>query len=170
MPPEPRRTTREELARLNAQAEAAKDQYSRMTVGLHHLMEGLREDVRGVSERMATGEQVRRLEDKVEALEKTAVRTDAQEKLVARVDALEKVSAEQGRSVAAIPSLEQRQDKQEHLNSRMSGALWVVGVVVGLLGLAGLRDCGRWFVQTMPAAQYTPQLQPAPPPVTHRQP
>lgn len=164
-----------------------------MTVGLHQLLENVREDLRGVSERRATAEQVRRLEDrvaevdrrvsehapvvgvvpglaaKVDALEKTAVRTDVQEKLVARVDALEKASATHALSVEVIPHLEQRQDQQEHRNSRMGGALWVVGAVAGLLGLAGLRDCGRWFVQTMPPAQYAPQLHAAPPPVTHRQ-
>lgn len=195
MPPEPRRsTTREELARLLAQVEASKEANTRMTVGVHQLLENVREDLRGVAERMATAEQFRRLEDrvmevdrrlsehapivgvvpglaaKVDALEKTAVRTDAQEKLLARVDALEKASATHALSVDVIPRLEQRQDQQEHRNSRMGGALWVVGAVVGLLGLAGLRECGRWFVQTLPPpAQYAPQLQAAPPPVTHRQ-
>ncbi|NOK32351.1 hypothetical protein HMI49_03935 [Corallococcus exercitus] len=149
-----------------------------MAVDLHRLMEGVQTEVRGVGERMATAEQVRRLEDrimevdrrvtdhapmvgavpglaaKVDALEKTAARAELLEKQIARVDALEKASLAQCKAVEDVPAIQARQDAQEHRNSRQAGALWVVGVVVGLLGLAGLRDCGRWFVQAQAPAQH----------------
>ncbi|WP_223644403.1 hypothetical protein [Corallococcus sp. EGB] len=162
MSPAPRRTpdntVREDLARLAAQQEATNERAGtalkaaeRMAVDLHRLMEGVQTEVRGVGERMATAEQVRRLEDRIMEVDRRvtehAPAVGAVPGLAAKVEALEKSSAAHGVAVEAIPAIRERQDAQEHRNSRQAGALWVVGVVVGLLGLAGLRDCGRWFIQ-----------------------
>ena len=199
MPPAPRRandTTREELARLAAQQEATNERAGtalkaaeRMAVDLHRLMEGVQTEVRGVGERMATAEQVRRLEDrimevdrrvtdhapvvgavpglaaKVDALEKSAVRAEALEKQISRVDALEKASLAQAKVVEVVPAIHARQDAQEHRNSRQAGALWVLGFIVGLLGLTGLRECGGWFVQAQVPVQHQ-QVQDAPEPAS----
>ncbi|MCY1042690.1 hypothetical protein OV208_15300 [Corallococcus sp. bb12-1] len=169
MPPDARRptsTTREELARLGANQEAAKEASTRLAVDLHRMLEGVNEGLRDVGDRMATAEQVHRLEDRIGDLDRRvtehtpAVR--AVPELREKVETLDKAVSAMAEAVRAVPALQQRQDAQEHRNSRLAGALWVVGVVVGLLGLAGLRDCGRWFVQAQAPAQHLPATQNAP--------
>ncbi|CAM3463141.1 hypothetical protein G4177_06200 [Corallococcus sp. ZKHCc1 1396] len=185
MPPDRRTNTmREDIARLSANQEAVNERATsavkaaqQIAMDLHRVMENVQLEVRGVGDRMATAEQVRRLEDrvtevdrrvmehapavgvvpglvaKVEALEKAAARVDALEKTAARVDALEKKALVHDKTAEDLPVVTERVDAQEHRHSRMGGALWAVGVAVGLLGLAGLRDCSRWFVEPTPHTQ-----------------
>lgn len=171
MPPESRRpnSTREELARLGASHEAAKEASQRMAVDLHRMLEGVTEGLRDVGERMATAEQVHRLEDRIGDLDRRvtehtpAVR--AVPELREKVEQLATQVSEMKESVKAVPALKERQDTQEHRNSRQAGALWVLGAIVGLLGLAGLRECGRWFVQAQVPVQVQHQpVQDAPEP------
>ncbi|RKH94501.1 hypothetical protein D7Y15_42645 [Corallococcus sp. AB030] len=141
-----------------------------MAVDLHRVMEGVHVEVRGIGERMATAEQVHRLEDRIGDLDRRvtehtpAVR--AVPELREKVEGLEKSLATMSEAVKVVPVLKERQDAQEHRNSRQAGALWVLGAIVGLLGLAGLRECGRWFVQAQVPVQHQPvqdALEPSPP-------
>ncbi|RKI39184.1 hypothetical protein D7Y27_22505 [Corallococcus sp. AB004] len=169
MPPEPRRpsSTREELARMGATQEALKEASTRLAVDLHRMLEGVNEGLRDVGERMATAEQVHRLEDRIGDLDRRvtehtpAVR--AVPELREKVEQLATQVSEMKESVKVVPALKERQDAQEHRNSRQAGALWVLGAIVGLLGLAGLRECGRWFVQAQVPTQHQ-QVQDAPEP------
>ncbi|NRD60843.1 hypothetical protein HRD49_03695 [Corallococcus exiguus] len=179
MPPAPRRTpdtVREDLARLAAQQEATNERAGaalkaaeRMAVDLHRVVEGVHVEVRGIGERMATAEQVHRLEDRIGDLDRRvtehtpAVR--AVPELREKVEQLATQVSEMKETVKVVPALKERQDAQDHRNSRQAGALWVLGAIVGLLGLAGLRECGRWFVQAQVPVQHQ-QVQDAPEPAS----
>ncbi|RYZ34550.1 MAG: hypothetical protein EOO72_12965, partial [Myxococcaceae bacterium] len=67
-----------------------------MAVDLHRLLEGMREDVREVGEKMATAEQVRRLEDRLTEVDRRvtehAPAVGAVPELKAKVEALEKTA------------------------------------------------------------------------------
>ncbi|NNB89933.1 hypothetical protein [Corallococcus exiguus] len=143
---------------MGATQEALKEASTRLAVDLHRLLEGVSENVRDVGERMATAEQVNRLEDRITDLDRRVTEhtpvVRAVPELREKVEGLEKSLATMSEAVKVVPVLKERQDAQEHRNSRQAGALWVLGAIVGLLGLAGLRECGRWFVQAQVPAQH----------------
>jgi len=153
----------EKLEAVGQRAEEAKRASERYAVDTHRLIESVREDVRALGERMATAEQVRRLEEHVRRVDEGLVAVDkrvtaqasvvdAVPKLAERMDDLEDRVAEQDAQVKSIPDLAARMTAVEHRASRTGGALWVVGAIVALLGLAGIRELSRWFVQVPPPA------------------
>ncbi|NTX54611.1 hypothetical protein [Myxococcus sp. CA039A] len=165
-----RSSIREDLARVGEKCEAigeradsavrAAQQYA---MDLHRLMESVREDIRGVGERMATAEQVRRLEEKVGQMDERLADVDrrvtehkpvveAMPKLADQVVALQKRVDEHDTLMKGVPDMAKRMTDGEHRASRMSGALWVVGALVALLGMAGLRELAAWFVRVGPPA------------------
>ncbi|MCP3065782.1 hypothetical protein LXT21_44150 [Myxococcus sp. K38C18041901] len=175
----PRPSLREDFARhgekleaVAARADEAKRTSEKYAIDTHRLIESMREELRALAERMATAEQVRRIEEHVRRVDERVDSVDrrvtaqtsvveAVPKLVERMDELKKQLGEQDTLVKSIPDLSARMTSGEHRASHIAGALWVVGALVALLGLAGLRELGRWFVQVAPPAPALHQEEPA---------
>ncbi|NTX09044.1 hypothetical protein [Myxococcus sp. CA040A] len=176
----PRPSLREDFARLGekleavtARADDAKRTSEKYAIDTHLLIESMREELRALAERMATAEQVRRIEEHVRRVDERVDNVDRRvteqksvvetvPKLVERMDELEERLGEQDTPVKSIADLAARVTSSEHRASRIAGALWVVGALVAMLGLAGLRELGRWFVQVAPPAVHVEE--PAIPP------
>ena len=142
---------------MGATQEALKESSTRMAMDIHRMLEGVNEGLRDVRERMATAEQVHRLEDRISDLDRRVTEhtpvVRAVPELREKMEQLSTQVSEMKEMVKVVPVLKERQDTQEHRNSRQAGALKVLGTIVGLLGLAGLRECGGWFVQVPPPVQ-----------------
>jgi|GEM_PF-5338778 len=153
--------TTEKLESVGLRSDEAKRAAERYAVDTHRLIEGVRDELRALAERVATAEQVRRLEEHVRRVDERVDSVDRRvteqksvvetvPKLVERMDELEERLGAQDSLVKSIPDLSVRMTGGEHRASRIAGALWVVGALVAVLGLAGLRELGRWFVQVAP--------------------
>ncbi|MBZ4402427.1 hypothetical protein [Myxococcus sp. AS-1-15] len=189
----PRPSLREDFARhgekleaVAARADEAKRTSEKYAIDTHRLIESMREELRALAERMATAEQVRRIEEHVRRVDERVDSVDRRvteqksvveavpklvERLNERMDKLEeRLDVQDARHVAqdalvkSIPDLSARVTGGEHRSSRIAGALWVVGALVAVLGLAGLRELGRWFVQVAPPAPALHHEEPALPP------